>query len=74
MPVSEGMREVVETLVIAILLVILVVYLFLQTGGHTDSYAGSPFRSSARLSCSAIRLLKSTHFDVGPRPGNRSGG
>src|SRR6201987_2309724 len=30
LPVSEGMREVVETLVIAILLVILVVYLFLQ--------------------------------------------
>src|ERR1700716_93926 len=30
LPVSEGMREVVETLVIAILLVVLVVYLFLQ--------------------------------------------
>jgi len=30
LPVSEGMREVIETLVIAILLVILVVYLFLQ--------------------------------------------
>src|SRR5258708_15593034 len=30
LPVSEGMKEVVETLVIAILLVILVVYLFLQ--------------------------------------------
>jgi HAE1 family hydrophobic/amphiphilic exporter-1 len=30
LPVSQGMREVVETLVIAILLVILVVYLFLQ--------------------------------------------
>src|SRR5712672_3449477 len=30
LPVSEGMREVVETLVIAILLVIFVVYLFLQ--------------------------------------------
>ena len=30
LPVTEGMRDVVETLVIAILLVILVVYLFLQ--------------------------------------------
>ncbi len=30
LPVSEGMKEVVETLVIAIFLVILVVYLFLQ--------------------------------------------
>jgi len=30
LPVSEGMKEVVETLIIAILLVILVVYLFLQ--------------------------------------------
>jgi hydrophobic/amphiphilic exporter-1 (mainly G- bacteria), HAE1 family len=30
LPVTEGMKEIVETLVIAILLVILVVYLFLQ--------------------------------------------
>jgi len=30
LPVSEGMREVVETLIVAILLVILVVYVFLQ--------------------------------------------
>jgi len=30
LPVTEGMREILETLVIAILLVILVVYLFLQ--------------------------------------------
>jgi len=33
LPVTEGMRDVVETLVIAILLVILVVYLFCKTGG-----------------------------------------
>jgi len=32
LPVSEGMREVVETLVIAILLVILVVYPSCKTG------------------------------------------
>jgi len=36
------MRDVVETLVIAILLVIFVVYLFLQDWRHLDPYAGCP--------------------------------
>jgi len=58
------MRDVVETLVIAILLVILVVYLFLQRlAGHLDPYAGCP--CFARRHVCAVSALfgffQSTH-------------
>jgi len=50
-----------RNVVIAILLVILVVYLFCKTGGHPDPYAGCPVRSSARLRCSRYSASPSTH-------------
>jgi len=75
LPVSEGMREVVETLVIAILLVILVVYLFLQDWRATLILCCSPgFARRHVCPVPAIRLLNQHTFDVGPCPGNRSGG
>jgi len=56
------MRDVVETLVIAILLVILVVYLFLQDWRATlIPMLAVLFRSSARLRCSRYSDSPSTH-------------
>jgi len=75
LPVSEGMKEVVETLVIAILLVILVVYLFLQDWRATlIPMLAVPVSLVGTFVLPAIRLLNQHTFDVGPCPGNRSGG
>jgi len=69
-------EEVVETLVIAILLVILVVYLFLQDWRATLIPMLAVPVSLVWHVCPvpAIRLLNQHTFDVGPCPGNRSGG
>ena len=62
--VTEGMREIVETLVIAILLVIVVVYIFLQGWRATlDSAAGGArSRSSARSFSSRCLDFPSTRY------------
>jgi len=69
------MREVVETLVIAILLVIFVVYLFLQDWrANPDSMLAVPVSLVGTFALFPLFGFQSTHFDVGPCPGNRSGG
>src|SRR5580704_3866398 len=70
------MKEIVETLVIAIALVIFVVYLFLQDWRSTrlpmlgDAY----FAHRDSYALSGLRLLHQHAFDAGPGAGHRSGG
>ena len=62
--VTEGMKEIVETLLIAIVLVIVVVYLFLQELARDADSAAGRAGLAGRHVCRSFRCsaFPSTHF------------